>query len=1078
MNSTIEREKKELEKWFFWFWVKRYRVSYLVIFLIFVAGLFSMLTIPKESSPDIKFWIIWITTVYPWVNPNDMDSLITEKIEKEIDDIDWIKSINSVSSVWVSNITIELENTANTRDVLTDIKDWVDKVDLPEDAEDPLVTELSTNSDLMFEVLLYWDSSKFSDFDLIQKAQYIKSSLEWKIPWLSSIDIWSIDMSWMWGISWANDYKINVLLDKDKLETLSLSIADISNIIRSYNKNTPIGNFTIWDLNYDFRFDWELSNIEELKDIVIKSSWNSTVLLRDISTIEKDYWDDSINKLWFKWKTGLNYTSLLFNKNEWLNVFDVSDISKEELEKFLESDNNLEWIDIFYINDLSEVIIEDYKNLSTTAIQTLVLVFITILLFVWLKESIIASILIPLSFFVTFIVLNYMWYTLNFLTNFSLVLTLWIAIDTVIVIIEWASEKMKMWYSKKTAVLLAIRDFKTPLISWTLTTLVVFLPLMFLPGVMWKFLAYIPITVFITLVAALFLSLTISSALFIKLARESKVYHVDEKLEASFSEKQKEFLSYERQWKTIENVDKVSLRDKSLRKLSMSYYNLLKKIVINNSIRRVVIVFPIVFMVITFVFLSPKIWFILFPSTDNSVIQASIETKEWSNEDSLLKYLDDIDNAINYHDELKVYNMSVSWNKIDIYVELLNKNERKELWLRNVYEVEEEIMNNLSSLEEEWLSVSIKTISNWPPSWKAIWVKLVANNSNKVDELKNVANIFKEEFRTIDWLKNITTTSSESPGQFIFKFNKNKLSQLWLTPSDIVNEVYLYTNWLKAWSIKSQYEDNDIVLKIADFEDELSPDEISNLMINTRSGKLRVWDFADYEFTKAITSITRDDWKITITVEADLESWVLSTDIQPKVDEYASTYNFPEWISYEKWWENQENADLIQSTIASLFISMFLIFSILVFQFNSFRQPLIVLYSVILATIWVNIWLFLTWNPYSITFMIWFIAMTWVVVNDAIILIDRINRNLEKGIDNIHSVISAWKSRLQPIIVTTLTTVFWVLPLALQDEFWAWLWFTIVFWLIAWSTMTLFVVPSLYYSWFLYKKTDRIKKID
>lgn len=1076
MNSTIEREKKELEKWFFWFWVRKYRVSYLVIFLIFVAGLFSMLNIPKESSPDIKFWIIWVTTVYPWVNPSDMDSLITEKIENEIDDIDWIKSINSVSSVWVSNITIELENTADIRDVLTDIKDWVDKVDLPEDAEDPLVTELSTNSDLMFEVLLYWDASKFSDFDLIQKAQYIKSNLEWKIPWLSSIDIWSIDMSWMWWISWTSDYKINVLLDKDKLETLSLSIADISNIIRSYNKNTPIGNFTIWDLNYDFRFDWELSNIEELKDIVIKSSGNSTVLLRDISTIEKDYWDDSINKLWFKWKTWLNYTSLLFNKNEWLNVFDVSDISKEELEKFLWSDKNLEWIDIFYINDLSEIIIEDYKNLSNTAIQTLILVFITILLFVWLKESIIASILIPLSFFVTFIVLNYMWYTLNFLTNFSLVLTLWIAIDTVIVIIEWASEKMKMWYSKKTAVLLAIRDFKTPLISWTLTTLVVFLPLMFLPWVMWKFLAYIPITVFITLVAALFLSLTISSALFIKLARESKVYHVDEKLEASFSEKQKEFLSYERQWKTIENIDKVSLRDKSLRKLSMSYYNLLKKVIINTSIRRIVIVFPIIFMVLTFVFLSPKIWFILFPSTDNSVIQASIETKEWSNEDSLVKYLDDIDNAINYHDELKVYNMSVSWNKIDIYVELLNKNERKELWLRNVYEVEEEIMNNLSSLEEEWLSVSIKTISNWPPSWKAIWVKLVANNSNKVDELKNVANIFKEEFRTIDWLKNITTTSSESPWQFIFKFNKNKLSQLWLTPSDIVNEVYLYTNWLKTWSIKSQYEDNDIVLKIADFEEELSPDEISNLMINTRAGKLRVWDFADYEFTKAITSITRDDWKITITVEADLESWVLSTDIQPKVDEYASTYNFPEWISYEKWWENQENADLIQSTIASLFISMFLIFSILVFQFNSFRQPLIVLYSVILATIWVNIWLFLTWNPYSITFMIWFIAMTWVVVNDAIILIDRINRNLEKWIDNIHSVISAWKSRLQPIIVTTLTTVFWVLPLALQDEFWAWLWFTIVFWLIAWSTMTLFVVPSLYYSWFLYKKPDRIKK--
>jgi HAE1 family hydrophobic/amphiphilic exporter-1 len=150
-----------------------------------------------------------------------------------------------------------------------------------------------------------------------------------------------------------------------------------------------------------------------------------------------------------------------------------------------------------------------------------------------------------------------------------------------------------------------------------------------------------------------------------------------------------------------------------------------------------------------------------------------------------------------------------------------------------------------------------------------------------------------------------------------------------------------------------------------------------------------------------------------------------------------------------------------------------LIFSILVFQFNSYVQPVIVLYSVILATLWVNIWLYVTWNPYSMSFMIWFIALTWVVVNDAIILIDRINKNLEKWIDNLHSVISAWKSRLQPIIVTTLTTVFWILPLALQDEFWAWLGFTIVFWLITWSSMTLFVIPALYYEIFL-RKTEKL----
>jgi HAE1 family hydrophobic/amphiphilic exporter-1 len=176
------------------------------------------------------------------------------------------------------------------------------------------------------------------------------------------------------------------------------------------------------------------------------------------------------------------------------------------------------------------------------------------------------------------------------------------------------------------------------------------------------------------------------------------------------------------------------------------------------------------------------------------------------------------------------------------------------------------------------------------------------------------------------------------------------------------------------------------------------------------------------------------------------------------------------------WWEWAENKELIISTIKSLFIAIFLIFSILVFQFNSFRQPAIVLYSIILALLWVNIWLFLTWNPYSMPFMIWFIALTWIVVNDAIILIDRINKGIENAetnnvdVDYIEQLVIAWKTRLQPIIVTTLTTVFWVLPLALQDEFWAGLGFTIIFWLFVWSFMTLVVIPVLYYYLVLRKK--------
>jgi multidrug efflux pump subunit AcrB len=175
---------------------------------------------------------------------------------------------------------------------------------------------------------------------------------------------------------------------------------------------------------------------------------------------------------------------------------------------------------------------------------------------------------------------------------------------------------------------------------------------------------------------------------------------------------------------------------------------------------------------------------------------------------------------------------------------------------------------------------------------------------------------------------------------------------------------------------------------------------------------------------------------------------VLPSEIQPLLITFAQEYNYPEGISYSAGGENEENAELIQSTLQSFLIAIFLIFLVLVLQFNSYSQPAIILYSVVLALLGVNIGLFVTGNPYSMTFAIGFIALTGVVVNDAIILVDRINRNLNRLVRNskgkelelddyVQSLVAAGRSRLQPIIVTTLTTVFGIFPLALQDAFWA-----------------------------------------
>lgn len=1051
----------KLEQWFFGFFVKQYKVSLLMILLLIFYWAFTLYQIPKESSPDIKFWIIWITTIYTWVNPTDIDSLITEKIEKEVKDIEWIKKITSTSSLWVSNITLELQTWVDTKDILVDVKDKVDSISLPTDAEDPFVSELSSDNEMLFSFYMYAPIDKYSVWELFDKSVVMQKYLEWK-NWITDVNI-----------SPDSDYEILVWIDKTKLENFWLTFSQISSIIKSYNKNTPIWNYEIGDMKYDFRFDWEFSNMEELFNTPIISEPWRIILLWDIAEIKRDYKSkDLVSELWFYKKAWYNYVKLTVNKKPKISIFSTSDKAKKMISDKIAT-SEFSWIWYTYTTDLADEIIKDYKWLAENAVSTLALVFVLLFIFLWLKEWLIATLLIPLAFFVTFITLNILWLSLNFLTNFSLLLTLWIALDTIIVIVEWASEKMKMWYNSKAAVLLAVKEFKIPLISWTATTLVVFLPMMLLPWVIWKFLAYIPITVFITLLAWLFLSLTLNSPIFMLLSKDKKYFIKSDTSEQLISEEEKELLIEHREWKVEKSSSTWGIRYKFFWAIEWTYYKILSKNISKPFFRFLIIFVPLILLIISFVTISPKLWFKMFPSWDNVYINISVSAKEWTNTEAMKKYTKTINESISNIPEVKVFSLFVKNEEITVAVELFDKDLRDLKWLRDSFKVENQISNELKVLTNYWLNVESKVEAWWPPAWSPVWIKLLAETNKSFDDLLKVAWDFEEFLKWIEWTKNVKNSSSSTPWQFVFKLNNEKISSLWLTPNDVLSEIYFMSSWIKAWTIKWDYDDHDIVIKISDFENKkLSPSDISEMYINTKVWKIKIWSISSYQFLPAISTINREAWNVTVSVESDLDEWFLPTQVQPLFLEFAQNYDYPKWISYSSWWEASENAELISSTISSFVIAIFLIFSILVLQFNSFLQPAIVLYSIVLALLWVNVWLYLTWNPYSMPFAIWFIALTWIVVNNAIILIDKINTNLEMWVDKIEAVAESWKSRLRPILLTTLTTLFGILPLALEDEFWAWLWFTIIFWLLFATVLTLFVTPSLYYQLFLRPKKE------
>lgn len=1062
MPESLKSLVKDLEKGFFWFWVRKYKVSFLLTFLIMLSWIMSVLMIWKDANPALDLWQVNITTVYLWVSPDDMDTLVTEKIEREIKDVKWIKKIVSTSSLWVSSVTVELKNWVDKQKVLTEIKDWVDKASLPWEAEDPVVINIDTEDNSLFNIMLYWKKWEITQDYLLEKATVLKNSLEWK---------WKIDKI---DISWGEDYKVFVLLDKEKIEALWLWAGDVANIISSYNKNTPIWNFSIKDLKYDYRFDWEIKEIKELLDFPITSSDSSIVYLRDIAEVKRKFDNDAITSWGFYEDTGYLTQTLTIKKASSDDIFASSKKAKETLEEEL---HKWEYEGIKYeiTNDGSEVIIDDYKDLFGNMMSTFVLVFITLLLFIWFKEGFLATVIIPLAYLVTFIVLYYAGFRLNFLTNFSLILSLWVAIDTIIVIIEAANKNLKLWLSPKTAVLIAVRDYKAPLISGTLTTLAAFLPLMFLPGVTWKYLAYIPVTIFITLLASLFLSLTVTQAIFMKISKWAKTFRRNPEEESVMDEIELELLEFERQWKTEKVAEHSSLHWKLFEKMTNLYYNTLKAVV-SKKINRLLIIF-IPFFLLIWTFKVFDIWFILFPKSDNPFINIEVSWREWRNSESLVWIMPSIEEKVSKIEEVKNFSIKADTTSVVSTIELLKKDIRDERWLRNSFDVEKELNTIFDEFRKDWFRVETSVASNWPPEWKAVWIKLIADSKKDFQKLITISKDFEDFLKDKEWTKNVSSTAKETPGQFVFNFKKDKLQDLGLTPNDILWEIATQTFWRNAWVLKWEYDDYDIKIKLADFEDDLSPSDIENMVINTRVWKIKVWDVVSYDLEKAVANIKREDRKINIVVWADVEDWYLPTDFQPALEAFAKEYNYPEWTSFEAWWEAADNADLIIATLSAFFISLFIIFAILVLQFNSYGQPLIVLYSVVLAMLWVNIWLVIMDQPRSMAFAIWFIALTWIVINNAIILIDKMNINIKEWLKWVEAIANAWKSRLIPMLATTITTILWIYPISQQDEFWAWLWYTIIFGLIAWTTMTLFAIPSLYYIFFVDEEPGLIRKL-
>ena len=484
--------------------IKNSITVFILVFIAFIIGIQSYLSLPREGAPDIQIPIVVVSIPYFGVASKDIETLVTIPVEKKLKELSDVKEITSTSAESAAAITIEFEPDINIDDALQKVRDKVDlaKPDIPKDAEEPVIIEINFSD---FPIMFISMAGDIGVNALKTVGETVEDDIE-QIQGVLEVDL-------IGGL----EREIKVIVDADRLDAYGLSFNNVSNALQSQNINVPGGSINVGDVRYLVRIPGEFENVSEIENIVVKAPQGNPIYLRDVATVIDDFEDRNT----FARLNGTESLTLSVQKRSGANIIEISDAIKMLIEKKRKQNPNLTFT---VTTDNSEFIRDILKDLQNNMITGFLLVVIVLFFALGLLNATFVGMAIPLAMMITFAVLSMLGITLNFIVLFAIIVALGLLVDNSVVIVEGAYRLMQEGTPREDAALQSSQELGGPLISSTLTTLAAFMPLLFWPGVTGEFMSYFPKLLIIALSASLFIAVVINpvfSARFMKLRKGS-----------------------------------------------------------------------------------------------------------------------------------------------------------------------------------------------------------------------------------------------------------------------------------------------------------------------------------------------------------------------------------------------------------------------------------------------------------------------------------------------------------------------------------------------------------------------------
>lgn len=1010
--------------------VKRPVATLMVVIIVLLFGFISLGKLNTDLLPNMNIPVALVLTTYDGCGSEEIKDLITEPIESAMGTVSGIDSVTSQSNNGSSLVILKFNDDVDIDLAAVDIREKIDLIKrmLPDDADDPMIVKIDINSMSSLQIAAYSDK-----MDVIELNDIVEDTISDRLERQNGVASVSV--------SGGREKEIDVVVKEDKLRGYGISESTVASVLRAENSNSPSGSVDKGNKNMTVRVNGEFKTVDEIENIPITTSTGSVVYIRDIAEVHEVYQD----------VTSAAYTNkvpsvnLTIQKQSTANTVNVSKVVLAELEKI-----KADYPDIHFlvVNDPADYINDAISNVANTAVQGGILAVIVLYIFLRnFKSTMVVGVAMPISIIATFALMYFSGMTLNMMSLGGLVLGIGMLVDSSIVVLESIYKKLEEGEDRFTSAVEGAREVVPSVIASTLTTVGVFIPVVFVEGIAGQMFKDLSLTICFSLLASVVVSIT-----FVPMA-------------ASVFLKPEDVANVHRRRNIFTIV--LDAIGHGISAIEVGYKAILDKALNHRKITLLIVLAFLVLTGATF----PMMGFDFMATTDEGVVNISATLPKGTKLADTEKVTWKIIDAVEDEPEIKDMSFTIgggsmsvltgaSEDSSSITINLVDKKERD----RSADEIAQAMRKKVKDIAGAEIDVSASSSSMGSYSSSGVTINIKGDD---LDKLSSIADDIADRVNTVENVTNAKSSVEDATPQLSIKVNRDKASTYGISSSSISSIVKTAISGTTATTYKIDGDEYDIVIK-QDGDKINYVTDIESILVPTATGSnVPLREIAELNNDTVPATITREDQQTYVSVTANIENGVSTTDINKAITDKLSDYIMPDGYTWEFGGNNDDMMESFAGLAFALLFGFLLVYMIMAAQFESLFYPFIIIFSIPIAITGGLFGLFLTGQSVTITAMLGVVMLAGVVVNNAIVLIDYTNLLIrERGYELLQALKIAGPTRLRPILMSTLTTVLGLVPMMVStssgSESMKGLATVVVFGLSFSTLVTLILIPVVY----------------